>query len=154
MIRPHTEKASSRPRRFPLFDRPIVAIDVDDTLCEYDGQYHPDRLGSPRPFAIWALRVFRANGYEIVLHTNRSNHDLLRTWADEHAPGLVDYINSHPKNAELGMNPGKPVADLFIDDRDTYFLGQPVDWIPLINRLAAAGYLPLGVVLEALDVPA
>jgi hypothetical protein len=137
-----------RTRRFPLFERPIVAIDADDTLCEYDGHYHPDRIGPPRPGALWALRIFKRNQYDVVLHTNRNNHARMQQWVDEHAPGLIDFINHHPKNAELGMNPGKPVADIFIDDRDIFALGQPVDWLIVIDRLQSAGYLPLGTEFE------
>jgi hypothetical protein len=143
MIQPATDVPIQR-RRFPLFDRPIVAIDADDTLCEYDGHYRPDFIGPPRPNAIWALQIFKANGWEVVLHTNRSNHELLQAWIDEFAPGLIDYINTHPKNAELSMNPGKPVADLFIDDRDFFWLGRPVDWQVVIRRLHGARLLCVG----------
>ena len=132
-------------RRFPLFDRPIIAVDLDDTLCEYDGNYHPEVVGPPRLNAIWALRVLKANDYEIVLHTNRGREDVLRAWIEKFAMGLIDHINGHPKNAELGMNPGKPVADLFIDDRDIHAIGQPLDWFAVIHRLNDAGYLPAGI---------
>lgn len=131
-------------RKFPLFDRPVVAVDLDDTLCEYDGTYHPEIIGKPRPYAIWALEVFAFNGFEVVLFTNRGNLRRIESWIAEHAAGLIAYINHHPMAARLGMNPGKPVADLFIDDRDSRWRGRPVDWIALLHDFLADGYLQRG----------
>jgi hypothetical protein len=139
-----TERSVCPARKFPLFDRPVVAIDLDDTLCEYDGEYHPEIIGAPRPYAIWALEVFAYNGFEVVLFTNRGNLTRIENWIAEHAPGLITYINDHPQAVRLGMNPGKPCADLFIDDRDSRWRGRPVDWIALLHDLLADGYLQSG----------
>lgn len=136
----------SSAKRFPIFgDNPVVAIDLDNTLCEYDGHYQPDVIGPPRLHAIWALEVFSHNRYEVVLHTNRATSPVLWRWIDQHAPGLVQHVNEHPRSAELGMNRGKPIADLFIDDRDSRFRGRPVDWIPLMLDLLEDGFLPQGI---------
>lgn len=129
----------------------IVAVDFDCTLAEYDHDFKPYVVGEPRPFAIWALQVFKHNKFEVVLHTNRSNNEILWLWVETHAPGLIDYINEHPKSKCRDFNPGKPPADLFIDDRDSRHRGRPVDWVALLSDLLEEGFLPQGYHSEPVE---
>jgi hypothetical protein len=137
--------------KFPIWEKPVVSIDLDDTLCENIGYHHYDVFGNPRKGAIWALKCFKHNNYDVVIFTNRPDASAIREkWCDVFAPGLVDYINGHPENARRGFPSPKPVADIFIDDRDWQSYGDGIDWHHVMLTLLRKGLLPQGLLPEDL----
>jgi hypothetical protein len=131
-------------------DTPVVAIDLDGTLAEYDGWKGPRHIGEPRPYSIWALKCFKDNGWEVEIFTSRQHPEPIRQWLDKHAPGTVSRINESRDHTDEHPDPGrdspKPKADLFIDDRSDYWLGRELDWIEIMERLEARGFLPKGLI--------
>jgi hypothetical protein len=130
-------------KRFPIFDVPVAAIDLDDTLAYYDGWRGETVIGKPRPNAIWALKCFKWNGWEVEINTNRGNVRPIWKWVHKYAHGLVDRINESKKEPIFGS--GKAIADVFIDDRDEYWFGKELDWVEIMNRLNDRGFLKKGL---------
>jgi hypothetical protein len=146
--RPHNLKPHFE---FPMLgNTPVVAIDLDDTLSEYDGWKGPTHFGAPRENAIWALKCFKHNGWEVEIFTSR-NHDenVKRLWVDKYAPGLIDRVNETRHHPDTHEDPGrdspKPKVDLFIDDRSDYWYGRELDWIEIMERLDKKGLFPKGL---------
>lgn len=104
-----------------------------------------ETIGPPKENAIWALKVFKHNFYDVVIFSVRSEIGIIREWCETYAPGLVTYINGHPENVRLGLNPGKPLADFYIDDRSWDRVGEDLDWIVVIDTLFKKNLLPEGV---------
>lgn len=136
---------------FPMIGEvPVVAIDLDDTLAVYNGWEGPDHFGPPRPKAIWALRCFKHNGWEVEIFTSRQDPTRVKKlWVDKYAPGLIDRINESRNIKDDHPLPGrdspKPKVDLFIDDRSEYWFGRELDWEEIMERLNKRGFLPKGL---------
>lgn len=127
-----------------------LAIDCDKTLC--DGP--PLRL---RSGAVDALRAFKAAGHHLTLHSARSTPDGAapvledeagRFWQYGEIPArtlfqwnLFDEMRTFLKANgiwemfdEIWSSPGKPLADVFIDD-----LSVPPDWGILKRQFGSGG---------------
>jgi hypothetical protein len=128
-------------RDFPLTGTPTVAIDLDDTLVEYDGWHGYQHIGPLRPGARKALQRFKNAGWIIVLHTTRADISRIWEWIDDAVPGLIDHVNSNPASIQMRCNPGKPIADLYIDDRAWPYCGNPIPWEKLLDDLNQRGIL-------------
>jgi hypothetical protein len=68
-------------------------------------------------------------GFKIMIWTTRRHQDLISS-ALKSAGIPYDYINENPNQAP-DVNPSKPVADYYIDDRALRF----VDWNQTLNEL-------------------
>jgi hypothetical protein len=128
------------PTHFPIGDKPVVLIDLDDTLAEYDGYKGWKDIGEPRPYAQEFVLTFKKYDWITVLWSTRSEFGYLRDWLEKHSFSdpeygeglanekngilLFDYIGTWP--VPFPYNPAKPVADLMIDDRMWPFCGEPV----------------------------
>jgi len=110
--------------------KPTLAVDLDGTLAEYDGWKGEEHFGKPRQGAKDAMQAFKQRGYEIIIFTTRGNTELVRQWLNEN--GIVfDYINENPHQPE-GSNDGKPIADLYIDDRAVDARGE---WSKIVSEV-------------------
>jgi ribonucleotide monophosphatase NagD (HAD superfamily) len=87
-----------------------IMVDLDGVLCTEE-QFHDRPLAQPLPGAQEALRRLRAAGYIVVIYTARSwgEQRMTKQWLADHG---FDYD---------GLHMGKPVADLWIDDRAVGF---------------------------------
>lgn len=95
-------------------DTPVVAVDLDGTLAEYDGFKGQGEYGKPRPGAVAMMKNFHERGYKIIIHTCRNENQNVKAWLQEHEIPY-DHINVNPANP-----PGtskKPVADAYVDDK-------------------------------------
>lgn len=93
--------------------RPIVAIDMDNTLAEYDGQFDPRYIGAAIPEQVAMVRELREAGCQIVIFTCRDDDDLTARWLqDNDVP--YDSINCNPDGSE---GSGKVFADVYYDDK-------------------------------------
>jgi hypothetical protein len=93
----------------------IIAIDLDGTLYSQDG-WRDRNLGKLMKGAVKELRTFKNDGWEIIIHTARSQTDIndieLRLISDG-----VPYDR-------IWRGKGKPLADVYLDDRGITFTGS------------------------------
>jgi phosphoglycolate phosphatase-like HAD superfamily hydrolase len=87
-----------------------IMVDLDGVLCTEE-QFHDRPLAEPIAGAREALEKLRAAGYIVVVYTARSwgEHRATKHWLDQHG---FTYD---------GIQMGKPVADVWIDDRALRF---------------------------------
>jgi uncharacterized HAD superfamily protein len=89
-----------------------VAIDIDGTICTEERTFERP-LAKPLPGAIEALRMLKENGNTIILYTARGweQYKVTKAWLDQNE-FVYDQIIM-----------GKPIADVWIDDRARHFKG-------------------------------
>lgn len=96
-----------------------VCIDFDAVLHNYT-HWNGGRLNEPIAGAAAATHRLIELDYVVILYTTRG--------ADEITPWLKRYgfawthINDNPEIH--GQNPGKPIADIYVDDRAIQFNGS------------------------------
>jgi uncharacterized HAD superfamily protein len=94
-----------------------VIIDIDGTICE-EGPTFERSLAKPKRNAVGALHLLKWAGYHITLYTARSwsEYAMTEEWLKRHA---IPY--------DL-LICGKPVYDLWIDDRAMKFTSWAEVW--------------------------
>jgi hydroxymethylpyrimidine pyrophosphatase-like HAD family hydrolase len=90
----------------------VLAIDFDHTLV--DG----DKL---RPFAREAINILREKGHKIVIHSCNN-----WKWIEK----VLD--NSDVRYDHIWTGEGKPLADLYVDDKGYHYRG---DWESEVNDI-------------------
>jgi uncharacterized protein YlaI len=98
---------------------PTIAVDFDKVLFTHEswqGHYH---YGEPLPGAKEALIELQRMGFKIMIWTTRDQTDII-TAACLRYDIPFDFINTNP-NQPPEINPSKPVADYYIDDRAVHF---------------------------------
>lgn len=107
----------------PAGEKLTICVDFDGVLHNYTS-YNEGRLNDPVPGAAAALRILKRMGHTIIIHTTRGE-DEISSWLSKN--GFVyDHFNRNPEDTELPYptgNPGKPRADVYIDDRGMTFNG-------------------------------
>lgn len=94
---------------------PTIAIDLDGTICGYEGWQGPEHFGTVREGCVEALAELHDAGWRIIIHTTRGNTNAVAEFLTaEDVP--FDYINQNPDQPK-DANPGKPIADVYVDDR-------------------------------------
>lgn len=123
-------------------EKMTICVDFDGVLHDYKG-WNGGLLGDPIPGAAAALKVLKRMGHTIILHTTRGE-DEITPWLIRH--GFVwDHFNVNPEDQQLAEptgNPGKPRADVYIDDRamtfngiwDGHFINKVVSFQPWRHR--------------------
>jgi hypothetical protein len=104
----------------------IVNVDLDGTICTEEPTFERS-LAKPLPGAREALTALVEAGHTVVIYSSRSWSELkmTETWLREHGIPFS------------GLHLGKPVADLFVDDRAVAFSGWS-SAVPELNRRIAA----------------
>jgi hypothetical protein len=118
-------------------DMPMtVCVDFDGTIARWNhGQgYGPgtERMGAPVPGVAEALKRLKVNGWHIIIHTCRGEKgyaDIEKYMQQNGIP--FDEINKNRYQLP-DMNPGKPVADVYVDDRAIDFKG---DWKDALRQV-------------------
>lgn len=107
--------AKASPDGKPVGDhvQPVVAVDLDGTLAEYD-TFDPDVIGDPIPKIVDRVRALKAAGVSIVIFTCREDNELLRDWLDRYDIPY-DAVNENPSGESSSS--GKVFAHAYLDDR-------------------------------------
>lgn len=107
-----------------ILDKPkTIAFDFDGVLAHYDGWRGHNHLGKPIPGMKDLLWELKESGWTIIIYTTRGNAEIQEWCERRNFP--CDYVNFNPDIQ--GNNPGKPIADIYVDDRAIKFNGVPAD---------------------------
>jgi hypothetical protein len=110
---------------------PTVAIDFDGVISKYKSYEGKGVFGEPTPCCVEAIKALKDRGWIVIIHTTRSETHQIKEYLDKHMVAY-DYINYNPENIDRGCNMGKPLADIYIDDRAVRFNG---DWMHTIEEV-------------------
>jgi hypothetical protein len=113
--------------------QPTIAIDLDGVLAHYagwTGEFTP--IGDPVEGAWDFCQELHRQGWRIIIHTCRGDLEEVRNWL---AAWTIahDGINSTAHNAP-GSSDGKPIADVYLDDRAIRFEGR---FLEVLDRIEA-----------------
>lgn len=109
-----------------------VCVDIDGTLVHYEewqGDYH---FGEILPGAVDAMKKLKAQGWFIIIYTTRGNNEAVKSFLDKQGV-IFDSVNENPFQPDNAKG-GKPIADVYIDDRAITFDGDWVSAVDKINR--------------------
>lgn len=98
----------------------VLALDWDGTLVDANQKW--------LPYAEESLRTLTRDGHTIIVHSCRAN------WPEGLASIYAKLQAAHLP-IEVWTGEGKPVADLYLDDRAVFFNG---DWPTLLGLLRQA----------------
>jgi hydroxymethylpyrimidine pyrophosphatase-like HAD family hydrolase len=99
------------------------AFDFDGVIADYHGFKGAEHTSLPIPEVVQTIRNLKSLGHTIVIYSTRGT-EILKEYCNKHAIP-VDYINDNPKVPN--ENKGKPVANVYIDDRSVCFRRQSSD---------------------------
>lgn len=105
------------------------AFDLDGVIGEYSGFKGENVLGAPNAEVVAAMHILKEKGNKIIIFSTHGDA-LIRTYCELHNIPF-DYINENPEKS--GANKGKPVANVYIDDRSYCYRGQ--DAVTLVDEL-------------------
>lgn len=117
---------------------PTIAVDFDRVIFTHDHWQGHQHYGDPIPGVKEALAEFRRMGFKVMIWTTRDQRDIIKTALDLHGIPF-DYINHNP-NQPPEINPGKPVADYYIDDRAVRFTSWDAVMREIKEREIIDGY--------------
>lgn len=102
-----------------------IAIDVDGTIYDHsDGWHGEEHFGALLPDAAEIINLLHMNGWFIIINTCRGSVESVskQLKSDGIHFDLINEQKDEYKNSGLS---GKPVADVYLDDRGVQFRG---DW--------------------------
>jgi len=109
-----------------------VCIDFDGVINPYTKSYQgKGAFEDPDPECKVALEELKAAGCKIIIHTTRSEIDLIREHLD-HFKIPFDLINANDDNKRLDLSDKKPLGHVYLDDRAVNFGGN---WKGLVHRI-------------------
>lgn len=79
--------------------RPVVAVDLDGTIAEYDGWQGEDVIGDAFPGAVHFLTALKTSGFDVVVFSARAGTELgvnaIWAWLNKHGvANLVDEVTN------------------------------------------------------------
>ena len=104
-------------------EAPVISFDFDGVIASYHGFIAKDDIQEPNAEVVKAIRLLKEKGYKILIHSTRGD-EFLKTYCEKFSIS-VDYINRRPDKE--GDNPGKPIAFVYIDDRNICYRGETAE---------------------------
>ena len=111
-----------------------VCVDFDGVIAEYDGWKGHEHFGDPNFGTKDALEMMKGRNWAIIVYTTRGNAEIAEYMAKHDLQ--YDWINHNPM--VQGNNPGKPIADVYIDDNALRFTGWLDAWF-VLKRMEPKG---------------
>jgi hypothetical protein len=116
---------------FPMSKKQVICVDFDGVIANLTDTFEPDVFGDPVEGTKEALSVLKRKGFTIIVFTTRKATAKLKKWLkDNEIP--YDHINENPDQPG-DANAGKPIADIYLDDRAITFDGN---WRWALERIA------------------
>ena len=101
----------------------ILAIDFDFTLCNNADVPEGRRIGRPMPGAKEAMIALKERGHNLVIHSCKQSAPIV-AWMSYYG---IPY-------STVWVAEGKPVCDLYVDDRGLHFQGNWEQTLIDINK--------------------
>jgi len=117
----------------------VIAIDLDGTILDNTGT---KEFGEPLPGARQALAELKSAGYTIIIHTVRGDEEAVARELQRYQIPF-DYINHNPNQPDYA-NRGKPLAEVYIDDRAVHFNGNWNNVVETVRQLLEHGGMEKG----------
>ena len=99
-----------------------ICIDIDGTITHYVEWQGEIVFGEVLPKAVNYIRKLKEDGNFIIIYTTRANSEIIAEFLNGHGIPF-DSINENPYQPENAKG-GKPLADVYIDDRNIPFDGN------------------------------
>jgi hypothetical protein len=119
---------------------PTIAVDFDKVLFTHASWQGHEHYGDPIEGARESLLELQSMGFKIMIWTTRDQPDIIAEACEKHCIPY-DYINQNP-NQPPEINPSKPVADYYIDDRGVHFRSWEQVLTEIKQREVHDGYYP------------
>lgn len=104
--------------------QPTALVAFDGTIVSYDGYKGIGKFGDVLPGVKEALSALKAQGWKIIIHTERYEYELIGSYLREH--GIpYDEVNRNSDVITPGISETKVQADIYIDSRAVSYRG---DW--------------------------
>jgi hypothetical protein len=107
-----------------------VCVDIDGTLVRYEKWQGDHHFGEILPGAVDAMRQLRKDGWFIIIYTTRGNREAIKAFLESQKI-VFDAINENPFQPDNARG-GKPIADVYIDDRAITFDGN---WATAVEKI-------------------
>jgi hydroxymethylpyrimidine pyrophosphatase-like HAD family hydrolase len=98
----------------------FIAFDFDGVIAEYHGYKGEENEENPIKEIVETIRELKKQGCKVIIYSTRGDK-FLKEYCEKHNIP-VDYFNNNPKFEN--SNEGKPVAQVYIDDKTVPFKGQ------------------------------
>lgn len=107
-----------------------VCIDIDGTISRYIEWVDAKTFGEVLPHCAETIHHLKADGWYVIIYTTRADKDEIGKFLTEHNIPY-DAINENPNQPENAKG-GKPIADVYVDDRAIQFDG---DWAGAYEKI-------------------
>lgn len=107
-----------------------ICIDIDGTICEYQDWKGEESFGKILPGAQEYIYKLKADGWFIIIFSTRSDKSAIANFLTANEI-CYDSINENP-HQPLNAVGGKPIADVYLDDRAITFRGN---WSEAYNTI-------------------
>lgn len=105
-----------------MMNNKTVCIDLDGTLIHYEEWQGEEHFGHLLPGASDATKILHEKGWYIIIYTTRANKSILTKFLSDNKIEF-DAINENPYQPQNAKG-GKPIADVYVDDRALCFKGN------------------------------
>lgn len=97
---------------------PVIALDLDGTIAQYDKFEGVDVIGDPIEGAQDFVDKLSKLG-EVIIYTTRMNPDMDNKYTQDELFDIIkSWMNKHKfPDVEIYIGQGKPLADVYVDDR-------------------------------------
>lgn len=107
-----------------------ICIDIDGTISHFIEWQRPTVFGEIIPGAAENIQRLKDAGYFIIIYTTRADKDAISDFLHRNSIPF-DAINENPSQPANAIG-GKPIADVYLDDRNVPFKG---DWDKAYNDI-------------------
>jgi hypothetical protein len=128
-------------------DTPVVYIEFVGVLMKDNRGKGLRIVEEPVLNAIWALQVFKYNGWEVEIFSLGAEVSIIMKWISRYAPGLVNRIKECCleeiiKEEKLTDH---SLMDVFASGCKEYWFEKEVNWVEIMTTLNKMGFLRKGL---------
>lgn len=107
-----------------------VCIDIDGTISRYIEWVDAKTFGEVLPHCAETIHHLKADGWFVIIYTTRADKNEISKFLNKHNIPF-DAINENPNQPANALG-GKPMADVYVDDRAIQFDG---DWTGAYEKI-------------------